>query len=216
MSGAQRWRGQSLVGHEYFTGPQSKADADGHMPVYAHAAYRIASAGAQIAGMAKKRWRDQDAERMRPDDIASLRREIDSAFEELEAAMRLGTDRAQVLAEPAKAQASFVTFGRLGYLALANMEEAGELARPLHSLAVGAGDPAEHRREAGEEAADVRVYLHVTSESLRLNQTTTTEAKWTSVQNRWPEIFGRDARRGDRPKVDMQAAISGLRLEPAK
>lgn len=210
---AQRWRSQSLIGHEFFTGKDSRAAEDGHMPAYAENAFRIATAGAAIAGLAKKRWRDGGDDRMTLERVRQLRAESDKAFAALEAGLECGGDTASAVLNPAKAEASFATFGRLGYLALANIEEAGELAQPLHALAIGSGDPATALRDAAEEAADVRVYLHVTSESLRINQTTSTDRKWAVVQARWPHIFAPRARQHVAP-VDMKAAIAGLiRLE---
>lgn len=209
MTGSQRWRGQSLFGHAFLTGPESKAEADGHMPFYADAAIRIASAAAAVAGMAKKRWRDQDRRKMSLASVKRLRAEIDCAFAELEQALEGEPDPECAVINPAKATASFQTFGRLGYLALANLEEAGEIARPLHALAIGAGDPVTCRRDASDAAAAVRITLHVTSESLRINPSTTTEAKWGTIQQRYPEIFA-TGKKSPPPAINMSSAVAGL------
>ena len=209
MSGAQRWRSQSLIGHEHFTGPQSHADTDGFMPAYAEHAYQAASAACHIAGLAKKHWRDGSAAPISIEVIRAQRDAVNKALDALEASLADGTSRESLVVDVEAADAAFRAHGRLGYLALATMEEAAELAKPLHDLATGIGDPAENLKEAAHESADVRTYLHVSCESLGINPVTSSDEKWAIVQARWPGIFSTARARPATP-IDMKKAVAPL------
>lgn len=189
------WRRQSLIAHEHLTGPGSKARAQGLMPGYAHQAMKIAIAGGRLAGMAKKRWRDADARRMMLREVKTLRSTIDNAFDEIERNLRAGTPGYTGVRDQAAAELAYAERGMQGFLALALIEEASELAEPLHALATGRSSFEDEEASIGEEQGDLRIYLHVACETARIDHVSATDAKSELFAQRLPELFGPDAPR---------------------
>lgn len=195
------WRWRSIVAHAHLTGPGSKARTQGLMPGYAHQAMKIALAGGRLAGMAKKRWRDADPRRMMLREVKVLRSTINDAFDEIERNLRSGTPGHTGVRDQDAAQAAYDDVGMQGFLALALVEEAAELAEPLHAVATGRSTFERERGSIEEEQADLRIYLHVACETARIDHVAATDAKSEAFALRLPELFGPDAPK--RPKVPM-------------
>jgi NTP pyrophosphatase (non-canonical NTP hydrolase) len=203
------WRSQSLTAHRHLTGPSSKARAQGLMPGYAHQAARIAIAAGRLAGMAKKRWRDADDRRMMLREVKTLRSTIDAAFEEIERALRAGTPGHTGVRDQAAAERAYAERGLQGFLALALMEEASELAEPLHAVATGRSTFEAEEASIGEEQADLRIYLHVACETAGIDHVAATEAKSIAFAERLPDLFGPDAPKGERiPMRSMEETMA--------
>ena len=211
------WRSQSLKAHDHLTGPASKARSQGLMPGYAHQAAKIAIAACRVAGMAKKRWRDGDDRRMMLREVKTMRTAIEAAFDEIERNLRAGTPGHTGVRDQAAAEKVYAERGMQGYLALALMEEAAELAEPLHSIATGRSTFEAEEAAICEEQADLRIYLHVTCETAHVDHVAATEAKSKAFAERLPELFGPNAPRPEaRPVLSMEetmAAYATLQAE---
>jgi hypothetical protein len=195
----KRWRAQTLDIHRHLTGQDSKARAEGLMPGYADHAFTIALAACKLAGMAKKRWRDASKQRMMLRDVKVLRTRIDASFDKLEALLRDGGPGRSGVRAMDEAHAAYGDHGLLGFLAIAMMEEAGELAEPLHAIATGRSSPDAEREHVAEESSDVRMYMHLVTESLSIDADAATERKSAGNRARMPEFF--DPR--NKPKVEV-------------
>lgn len=203
------WRSQSLKAHEHLTGPESKARAQGLMPGYAHQAAKIAIAAGRVAGMAKKRWRDGDDRRMMLREVKTMRSTIETAFDEIERNLRAGTPGHTGVRNQAAAERSYDERGMQGLIALALMEEAAELAEPLHSVATGRSSFDAEEASIGEEQADLRVYLHIMCETARVDHVPATEAKWRKFAAKLHQLFGPDAPRPKRkPVLSMEETLA--------
>lgn len=181
------WKGQSILIFRHLTGPRSTARAEGLMPGYAHQAYRIALAAGALAGMAKKRWRDGSAERMTIQDVRRLRNRIVDAFDDLERTVdSTGPGRTGVKDQDA-AEDVYEAHGLVGHLGLCMMEEAAELAEPIHAVATGRAAMSDMRTSISAESADVRTYLHLSDTLFGVDPVSTTQAKWEEFLARMPE-----------------------------
>jgi NTP pyrophosphatase (non-canonical NTP hydrolase) len=177
---ASGWKSQS-------TGVGSVARREGLMPGYAHQSYMIAMAAGRLAGMAKKRWRDGDPSRMDLKEVQILRGRIDSAFEEIERVLKEGGPGRTGVRDHDAAEAAYEDQGLIGHLGLALMEEAAELAEPIHEVATGRASFSERRPAIESEAADVRTYLHLTDTLLSIDPVGTTQTKWQAFMERMPQ-----------------------------
>lgn len=189
MSSITRWKAQSLQLHRHLTGPHSNAAKLGLLPLFAHIAYRISASAAAVAGMAKKAWRDNNPSTLDLEKVRALRQQINAAFDQLEEtiAQRIDhTPSALTAATAPAAEAAYAAHGNLALLALALMEEAGELAEPLMSVAAGQQSLAQALPSISAESADLRIYLHIASERAGVCPETSTTAKWAIVQTRYP------------------------------
>ena len=185
-----RWKAQSLQFHRHLTGPESKAARQGILPTFAMLAFVIASCGAKVAGMAKKRWISDDRDQLTITRLREMRDQINAAFDQLE------QDILQANPIPASAirmenmnlaEATYDLHGNFAMLALAVMEEAAELAVPLISVAEGARTLEKARAEIDPESADVRINLHIISEQVGISAESSTTAKWAEIRERHPE-----------------------------
>ena len=203
------WRIQSLKAHEQLTGPDSKARMQGLMPGYAHQAVKLAMAACKVAGMAKKRWRDADDRKMMLRDVKTLRTVVDAAFDEIERGLRAGTSGHTGVRNQEAAELAYVERGMQGLLALALMEEAGELAEPLHAVATGRSTFEDEKKAIEEEQADLRIYLHVACETARIDHLAATESKSRAFHERRPDLFSPDtSRRKDGPVLSMRDIVA--------
>ncbi len=189
-----RWKGQSLQFHRNVAGPGSHAVREhGILPAYARAAFEIAAAAGAIAGMAKKCWRDGDLGRIPIDAVRALRAKINASFDRLEAMLDEegpAIEPATASRKGAQADRNFQRHGNLAILALGLMEESAELAAPLMQIAEGSKTLQDVKQEIDDETADVRINLHLTSESASVCSETSTGAKWARVRDRFnPELF---------------------------
>lgn len=208
MLGATRWRAQSILANDVLTGASSKAAAQGHMPAFAKLALKISSCAASIAGMAKSRWQQNEASQLDIYEVRRLRKEMSTAFDDLERHLMTKTETQAAVGNPKAAEAAFQAFGRMGFIALDLTSKAGDLAGNLGKLAAGEGDHKALLLQIPEKAADVRIALHVASEKLRLNTNSTTGARWAEFQTQNPEVFN-----GKAPQVapiDMSEITKGL------
>lgn len=212
------WRQRSILAHEHLTGPKSKARSQGLMPGYAHQALRVAIAGGKLAGMAKKRWRDEEPRRMGLRDVMKLRTEINDALDEIERNIRAGTPGHTGVRDQSEAERAYAERGMLGFLSLAMIEESAELAEPLHAVATGRSTFEAEESSIEEEQADVRIYLHVVCETSRIDHLHSTDAKSEAFAERLPELFGPDAPKREvvpmRSHEEMKIICSQL-LEPS-
>lgn len=185
-----RWKGQSLQVHRFMTGPDSGARRHGIFPRYAQLALSIARVGARVAGFAKKAWINEKPEHLDLDRLRIARAEINHAFDKLEELIQRDNFALVSAIEERHvnlAEAVYQARGNLGILALGHIEEAGELAEPLHLLATGQIEMRKALPQIENEAADVRIYLHITSEAMRICAESTTGRKWAEVRERFPD-----------------------------
>ena len=157
------------------------------MPAYAHQAYRIALAAGQLAGMAKKRWRDGAKDRMTSQDVRMLRTRINDAFDDLEKLLDSGLPGQTGVRDRDAADEAYDANGLIGHLGLSLMEEAAELAEPIHAVATGRSTMEEQKVHIAAESADLRTYLHLTDTMLGTEPVSTTQAKWEVFLSRMPE-----------------------------
>lgn len=155
----------------------------GIMPSFAKRALDIAMGAARLAGMAKKRWRDDDPTRMSIVDVRRIRSEINAAFDDLERDMLTRQDRRDCVVNPAGAAATYETHGLLGLTALALLEESGELAEPLAGIAKGSTTVYEVKGAIEDEAADLRTWLHLVDTTIGIDPVATTQSKWERAVN---------------------------------
>lgn len=184
---ASGWKGQSILIFKHLTGARSTARSEGLMPGYAHQAYRIALAAGQLAGMAKKRWRDGSAERMTPQEVRKLRTRINDAFDDLEKMLDSGLPGQTGVRDRDAAEDAYDDHGLMGHLGLCLMEEAAELAEPIHSVATGRSAIEKEMQNVRNESADLRTYLHLTDTMFATDAVSTTQAKWEEFLSRMPE-----------------------------
>jgi len=181
------WKGQSILIFRHLTGPKSTAREEGLMPGYAHQAYRIAMAAGQLAGMAKKRWRDGSPARMMPRDVQVLRSRIVDALDDLDRILAGPGSGHTGVRDREMAEDAYEAHGLVGHLGLCLMEEAAELAEPIHAVATGRASMSEERVHIGKESADVRTYLHLADTLFATDPVSTTQAKWEEFLERMPE-----------------------------
>jgi hypothetical protein len=183
----------------------------GILPRYIQLTMFIAIAAGKLAGMAKKTWRDDTPAKLKLSSVQALRAEMNSAFDHLEAILAtpgyetisaIESDNAD------RAQAAFARHGNLAMLGTCLMEEAAELAEPLLKVTCGEMTFAKAKPLIDGESADLRVYLHVTSEHAGVCAETTTARKWGEVRERFPEEAFSIA--PGQPVQDMKVAIQGL------
>src|SRR3546814_18607325 len=67
------------------------------------------------------------------------------------------------------------------------MEEAAELAIPVMTIADGSQTLERARREIEPESADVRINLHIISDSIGISAEHSTSLKWAAIRDRHPE-----------------------------
>jgi hypothetical protein len=157
------------------------------MPGYAHQAYRIALAAGTLAGMAKKRWRDGSPERMTIQDVRRLRNRIVDAFDDLERTIDSGGPGRTGVKDQDAAEDVYEAHGLVGHLGLCMMEEAAELAEPIHAVATGRSAMTDMKASISKESADVRTYLHLSDTLFGVDPVSTTQAKWEEFLARMPE-----------------------------
>lgn len=177
---AKGWKGQSILVNRGLTCEGSPARTIGLMPAFGHHALEIVRAASRLAGMAKKRWRDADLERMTLSEVRALRAAMNDSFDALEACLSGGEGaEATHVVDAETAADNARIYGMSGITALAIVEEAGELAEPLHALALGTPDPLDAHRSIKDEAADVRTWLHLIDTAHGIDPVSTTQDKWT-------------------------------------
>lgn len=194
---AKGWKGQSILVNKGLTEEGSPARACGLMPAFAHHVLGIARNASQVAGMAKKRWRDRDHARLTLEDVRAIRASMDASFDALEACLEDGRDPDETCIVDADAAADNAgAYGMSGITALAIVEEAGELAEPLHALALGTSGPFDVQQAIRDEAADVRTWLHLVDTAHGIDPVSTTQDKW----NRSLERMGTRAQKALEPR----------------
>lgn len=206
-----RWKGQSLQLHRNLAGPDSPAvKRHGILPLYVQLAFIIASSAGAVAGLAKKAWRDHDPKRIPISRVRALRARINTAFDRLEAAVEdgIGQPTSAILpAHAVQARENLERHGNLGFLAIALMEEAAELAVPLMKISEGTHTLTEAKPEIDFESADLRINLHLVSEAARVCSESSTSAKWRIVRERFPDEAFAFARPSEAPTDAPDAPV---------
>ncbi len=181
------WRAQSIGVFRHLTRPGSAARTEGLMPGYAACAYRIAMAAGRVAGMAKKRWRDADEARTDLKEIRRLRSRIDDAFADIERALSDKVAGRTGVRDVAASEDVYETNGLVGIIGLSLMEESAELAEHIHAVATGHSSMDERRERIGDEAADLRTWLHLADTMLDIESMTATQRKWGRFMATMPD-----------------------------
>lgn len=188
---ARRWKGQSLMLFKHLTSPSSEGAKQGLLPLYAKLAHVIAASAGEIAGMAKKAWRDNDFGRIPLDTVRSIRSRINAAFDQLEEALEPGGPALSSAIEPENedaAQSVYEGRGNFAILSLCIMEEASELAVPLMQVAEGSRSFDDAKQDIDDEASDLQIYQHITTVQASIPEKAA-GIKWGRVRERFPEVF---------------------------
>lgn len=153
------------------------------MPAFAEAALAVALPIGRLVGLAKKRWRDDDASRLDVETVRRIRIEINAALDNLENSLLTGGDTP----DRCGAQEAYARHGLVGLVALGLVEEACEVAEPIADVALGRRSTDATRREIEDEAADLRTYLHLTDDAFSIDPVGSAQRKWEQFLSRLPD-----------------------------
>jgi NTP pyrophosphatase (non-canonical NTP hydrolase) len=153
------------------------------MPAFAAAALSVALPIGRLVGLAKKRWRDDDASRLDLETVRRIRAEVDAAFDRLEMIVDVGRDEEV----DGAALDAYARHGLVGLVALGLVEEACEVAEPVSEVASGIRGTEEARRDIENETADLRTYLHLADDAFGIDPVGSGQRKWEEFLTRLPD-----------------------------